>query len=63
SPKLVNFVLTCGTIGTMLTRSKQYRQQCGNTVLPLRRQKHLSNALRRFLDYCDPANVPRYSHE
>ena len=23
------------------------------------RQKHLSNALRRFLDYCDPANVPR----
>ncbi len=21
--------------------------------------KHLSNALRRFLDYCDPANVPR----
>ncbi len=23
------------------------------------RQKHLSYALRRFLDYCDPANVPR----
>ncbi|MCK3384445.1 LysR family transcriptional regulator, partial [Escherichia coli] len=23
------------------------------------RQKHLSNALRRFLDYFDPANVPR----
>ncbi|WP_395225778.1 LysR substrate-binding domain-containing protein, partial [Escherichia coli] len=23
------------------------------------RQKHLSNELRRFLDYCDHANVPR----